>query len=152
MAELACKTVVAIDKLAVDDDTASDTCAESDHDKVLHTLGGAIVHLTESGSICVIGKGNRNAVHGLGKELCERNLAIVAPGEVHSVLDGSGIVVCIRSSDTDSTNLTFNASILDDLLEGLCKFSDVRLNNIMIVGTDDSLCKYITVFVNDTAL
>ena len=61
-------------------------------------------------------------------------------------------MVCIRSSDTDSANLTFNASLLDDLLEGLCKFSDVRLNNVMIVGTDDSLCEHITVFVNDTAL
>ena len=58
MAELAGETVVAIDKLSVDDDSAAHACAKSDHDEILQSACGAVGHLADGGGVSVIGNGN----------------------------------------------------------------------------------------------
>ena len=98
--------------LTIDHDTASDTCSEGDHDEILHTLGSAVSHFTDSSSVCVICKSNRKTAHSFRQKLCELDGLSAAPHKVDSILDRTLIIVAVRCTYSDTTDLSFLVSIL----------------------------------------
>ena len=62
--EFASEAIVPVDELTTDDDTTTDARTEGDDDEVLHTACSTIGHLTDSGSVSVVGEcyGDTDAV------------------------------------------------------------------------------------------
>ncbi len=142
VAKLAGESVVAIDHLTVDDDSAANSCSKGDHDEILHSPCGAVGHLTHGGGVGVVGKGHRDSSHRLGKHLRERYRPGASPRKIHRILNLSGVVVGVRGADSDSTDLAFSVGVSDDLLQRSRKFLNVRLDGRVGVRTDDGLSKH----------
>ena len=107
MTQFAGKTVMTINHLSVDYDTATYTCSQCDHDKILHTTGSTICHFAYSSSIRIIGQCSRNT-KSLFKHSSQRNNTF--PRQVWSKLNCSAIIISIRSTDTD-TFYFFNSTL-----------------------------------------
>ena len=143
---------MSINDLTVDDDSASDTCTEGNHDKILHTPCSTIGHLTYGSGIRVIRKGYRKSVHSIREELGKLDCLAAAPRKVNGILDSTCIIVSVRSSDTDSTDVTFASGLLYNLVQGLSQFGNVRLYICISICTDDCLGKHSTSRVNHAEL
>ena len=107
MAQLTGKTIVTINHLSVNNNTATDTCAQCNHDKILHTTRSSIGHFTYTGRIGIISQSRRNA-KTFFKHGSQRNNTF--PRQVRSEFDCSAIIVSVRSTDTD-TFYFFNATL-----------------------------------------
>ena len=100
---------MSVDDLAVDDDAASYTCPEGYHYEVLHTPGCAVSHFPHCRSIGIIGQGDFQPACLPGEEFGKRDRLGSAPDEVHRILDGPGVVVPVRRTDSDSAYLSCRA-------------------------------------------
>lgn len=127
--ELPCKTVVTVHELSVDDDTRSYTCAEGDHNEVLHSTGGTIGHFTYGCGIGIIGDCYRYA-ELLAYHLCERQRG--RPWDVDKFLDHSCIIVGIRGTYTDTVNLLHGIICLQQTHDILIEFIYVVLHICML--------------------
>jgi hypothetical protein len=131
--QLASKTIAAINQLTVNHDTRTYTSAQSDNDKVFHTTGYAIGHLTDSSCIGIVGKTNRDAKL-VREQLCQRHYTIATPLKVGCKLDSTIIVVAVRGTDTHSFNLVNATHLVDDDLQRV----DSSVNIIVYIFV--SLC------------
>ena len=113
MTKFSSKAVVTVDELSVSDDTATDTCTESDIYEILHTLSHTILHLADGGSIGIIGNLCREACLLLD-EPAQRNNA--PPWQVGSIHDFACIVVGHRSTHTDTLELACTAMLFGKFL------------------------------------
>src|SRR5699024_3091168 len=52
--QFTCKSVMSVNQVTADYDTATNTGSQCDHDKVFHTAGSAIRHFTDSSRIRVV--------------------------------------------------------------------------------------------------
>ena len=116
MAQLTGKTVAAINHLAIDDDTRADTRTQRNLDEVLHTTGSAISHLTDGGGVGVVGHTHGNT-QALREHVGQWHDTVVAPNQVWCKLDGTRIVVGVRSADTHRLNLVDATNLLNDHLQ-----------------------------------
>ena len=103
VAEFACKAVMAVNNLTVDDDARSDAGPESDHDEVFHAAGCAIGHFSESGGVGVVGDCDGNTEFG-AYQLCQRQ---VRPWKIDCIVDVAGVIVGIGSADADTLNFVY---------------------------------------------
>ena len=152
MTEFAGKSVMTIDNLTIDDNTAADTCAEGNHDEVLHTARSSVGHLTHCSSIGIICKSYRNTVHLLFQEVGNRNCSLVAPFEIDSILDFSGIVVSVRNTHSDTAHLTGNACIRNHFVDSFSEFVDIRIDLVISIGTDNCLGQNLAAHIYNTYL
>ena len=152
VAQLAREAVVAIDHVASDDDTAAYSGAEGNHDEILHTLGGAVGHLTDCSRIGVVGKRNGESAESLGKKLLERNSTLCRPNEVGCESNLAGVVVAIGGADSDSADLAFLAGLLDEGLDSFCETVYIFKRILTVVCTDDVLLEYDAVSVDHSDL
>ena len=65
MTQLSGKTIVSVNHFSVNHDTAADSGSKSDHNEMVHTLGGSVGHLTHCGGIGVICQADRNSAQKL---------------------------------------------------------------------------------------
>src|SRR5688572_3574465 len=98
MSELACKSIMTIDQLAVCYNTASHSSTERDHDKISHAFGSTIHHFANSCSICIVGKRDRELEFILD-HLGKGNDTF--PGKIGSIFNGAGIIISIRRTYTN---------------------------------------------------
>ena len=73
VAKFISKTVVAIHELTVDNDSGSYARSEGNHDEIFHAASRAVGHLSESGSVGVIGDSHGYSSESLADLLCQRN-------------------------------------------------------------------------------
>ena len=152
VAELARESVVAIDHVASDDDTAADAGAESNHDEILHTLGYSVGHLTHCSRIGIVGKRHGQSAKSLGKKLLERNSALGSPHKIGCKGDLTGVVVAVGGTYSHSPDLTFLAGLFDERLDGFSKSADIILGIFTIVCTDNALLKHDAVGIDHSDL
>ena len=110
MTQLACKTVVPIDHLAVNHDAAAHARTERNHNEVLHSFGGAVGHLAHCGCVRIVGNGawqTELLLHHLGK----RN---ILPRQVHCAFYSAGVVVAVRYTRSDTAKHIQRADRRDD--------------------------------------
>jgi len=96
------KAILTIDQATIDHQSASQSGSQGDHNKVLKSFGISEEHLPESSSIGIIGNHCRKA-ELFFHELHKRNDPF--PAQVRSMFNGSGVVISVGSSHTDSTQL-----------------------------------------------
>ena len=102
VAELTSKAVVAIDELTIHYDAAAYACAEGDLDEVLHAACSTIGHLTDGGSVGIIGHGD-GYTDGLLELFCQGYDTL--PRQVGRVLDVARVVVAIGGADAHALDL-----------------------------------------------
>ena len=150
MAELASKTVAAVNELSVHYDARANACAESDDDEVLHAASYAVSHLADGCSVSVVGERYGDA-ELVAEELSQRHYAVASPLEVRSELDGAVVVVAVRSADTHSLDLADATYLVDDDLQSVYSCVYVSLNVVAIsLGLDSCGSLNFTTAVNDT--
>ena len=54
MTQFSGKTVVAINQITTDNDTATNASTQRNHDEIFHTAGSAVRHFADGGSIRII--------------------------------------------------------------------------------------------------
>ena len=151
MTELAGKTIVTVNYLAIDDYSASYTCTEGDHYEILHSPGGSVRHLAHSSGIGVVGQGNRDSSHRFLEHCCEVQGARPSPGKVDGVLDVTCVVIGVWSTYTDSSDSSFRSGFRDDLLQRGRQFGDIWFYGVIRIGADDCLGNDGSAGVHDTA-
>ena len=133
MAKLAGETVVAVDELSVDDDTAADACAEGDHDEVTESAGGAVGHLAEGSCVGVVGDGDGDA-ELLADHLREGKGH--GPGEVYAVLDHTGVVVGVGRADAYAEHLADGVVGFEEAEHLGVKLVEISVEVCMLEGFD----------------
>ena len=149
MSELSGKSVVAIYNFAIDDDSAAYAGTKSNHDEVLHSSGSTVSHFTHSSSIGIIGKSDRNAPHLIGKQLGYRKSSLLAPFQIDSILDFTGIIVSVRNTHTDTANLTGNTRVSYNFVDSLGQIIDIWLDFVMCICSDYSLGQHLASHIYD---
>lgn len=104
VAQLAGESVVAVDQLAVCDETAAQSGTEGDHQEIFHALRTAVDHFTYGAAfaslVMMTGTVGKKALHLLD------DIQHALPDEVRCELDCAGIVVAVRGADTDTHSST----------------------------------------------
>ena len=150
MAQLAGKTVGAVNHLTVDHDARADTRAQRDVDKVLHATGHTIGHFAQSGRIGIIGKCHGNTAQPLGEHLGQRHHTIVSPHQVGCILYRSAVEVAIGSTDAHSLDVVNASHSIDDGDEGLYSLVHVVFNLVVALCFDGSGSLDFPSGINDT--
>ena len=147
MPEFASEAIVPVDELTPDDDTATYTSTERDDDEVLHTACSTIGHLTDSGSVSVVGEchGDTDAILN---HLSQGDLTL--PREVRGELDRAVEVVTVRRTYTDTTDLLLATDLLDEHIEACDEVIQVELNIVVGSSLDRGIDDDITTGVDDT--
>ena len=96
-----------IHHLTVDNDTATHTSTQCNHDKVFHTTGSTVSHFTDSSSICIVCQSSGDT-QSFFKHGSQRKNSF--PRQVRSKFNRSRVIVTIRSTDTDTSDF-INATI-----------------------------------------
>ena len=147
MTEFASEAIVPVDELTTDDDTTTDARTEGDDDEVLHTTRSTIGHLTDSGSVSVVGEGYGDTDAVLD-HLSQGNLTL--PREVGGELDRAVEVVTVRRTYTDTTDLFLPTDLLDEHVEACDEVIQVELNIVVRTSLDRGIDDDITTGVDDT--
>ena len=116
MSQFASKAVVSIKQLAIDNNTRTDTGAQSDDDKVLHASSHSVDHLTDGGSIGVVGQCYGDVVQLLAEQVGQWNNGVVSPRQVRSFLDSALVVVAVGGADAHRFDFLDTTNLLDDRL------------------------------------
>ena len=147
MTEFASEAIVPVDELTTDDDTTTDARTEGDDDEVLHTTCSTIGHLTDSGSVSVVGEchGDTDAILD---HLSQGDLTL--PREVGGELDRAVEVVTVRRTYTDTTDLVLATDLLDEHVEACDEVIQVELNIVVRTSLDRGIDDDITTGVDDT--
>src|SRR5688500_16496434 len=95
MTKFSRKSIMTVYQFSVGNYSASNTGSKCYHDEVFHTLGGAIHHLADCGSVCIIGE-NDGQLEFFFEHLRKWNDAF--PWEVRCVFNRAGIIVTIRGT------------------------------------------------------
>src|SRR5215217_6554021 len=90
MAQFSGKSIMSVDQLAIGYNTASNTGAQRDHNKIAHAPRGPIHHFTNSSSIGIVGK-RRGKAEPFRYKLGDGNYAF--PVEIGCVFDSAGIKI-----------------------------------------------------------
>ena len=134
-----------INHLTVDNDTATYTCTQSDHNKIFHTTGSAVSHFTDSSSISIIGQSSRNT-QSFFKHSSQRKNSF--PRQVRSKFNSSGIIVTIRSTDTDTSDLIYTTISNDQRKQVFAYFVSIFCSSRIAgcfnraTGNNSSACVY----------
>ena len=104
MSQFSGKTIVTINHLTVDNDTATYTCTQSDHDEIFHTTCSTISHFTDSCGVGVVRQCSRDTQTFL-KHGCQRNYTF--PGQVRGKFNSTAVVVTVGSTNTDTFNFVY---------------------------------------------
>ena len=131
MSQLAGISVAPVNQLAVGDNPATDPCTECDHDKILHAPRRTVSHLSDGGSVGIIGYLHRNAellFHQFGK----RNNPL--PGQICGILDRSFEIVGIRSTYTYPPYFSFKTVGSCQSRKSLMQIFDIIFDTLMFVG------------------
>ena len=118
MSQLTGKAVVTIHQLSVDDNTRAYTCAERQHDEVLHATGHTVNHLTHSSGIGVVGQSHGQIVETLAEHLSQGHHTVVSPCQVGSELYRTIIIVAVGGADAHGLDLVQTTHLFDDGLQG----------------------------------
>lgn len=111
MTELAGKTVVAVDHLAVGDEARTESRAERDHHEVAHAFGVAVNHLADRRGIGVVGHQHLHAAEtsadivGQRKEtaaLVGIGVALAEFPKVGGILDRTLVEIGVGGADADA--------------------------------------------------
>ena len=148
MAQLAGESVVAVDQLAVCDETAAQSGTEGDHQEIFHALRTAVDHFTYGCRIRVVGDDDRNggekALHLFD------DIQHALPDEVRCELDRAGIVVAVRGADTDTHQLHFVAGPFEQVLDSDVEFLDILIEIGVIARGERPFADDLTRFVHQS--
>ena len=134
MTQFASKAITSVNQLSVDDDTRADTCAESNHDEVLHSACHAVNHLAYSSRISVVCKSYGNVAETLGEHLCQWNYAIVSPRKIGGELDSALIEIAVGRSYTHRLYEVQASHLVDDYLQGVNASVNISLNALVALS------------------
>ena len=139
MAQLAGKSVVAINQLAVDDDAATYARTQRDHDEVLHTTGRAVGHFADGGRVGVVGQSRRYA-QALFEQSSQGNDTL--PRKVGSKLDGTRIIVAVGGTHADTLDFIFSAIGFEQGKQVLANFVHVCFHFRISARLDRAACNH----------
>lgn len=147
MPKLAGESVVAVNHLSVDNDTATNACAESNHNEILQATSHAVGHFADSGSVGIVSDGYGYAEFG-AHEVGEWNWRW--PGEVYTTFNAPGEVVGIRRTDTDTMDFINGIVGNDEAVDFLVEFIDVVVDVAVFCSLDRIAGNHCATSVNDT--
>ena len=116
VAEFAGEAVVAVDHLAIGDESRTESRPERDHDEILHPLGVAVDHLADRGGVGVVGHPALDARERLLDVVHQREHAAALVGigfadgelpQVGRVFDHARVVIGVGRADADAHQLVF---------------------------------------------
>ena len=110
MAKFTSKTIVTVNQLTVDNDTATYTSTQCNHDEIFQTACCTVCHFTDSRRICIVCKCCRNT-QTFFEHSSQRNNSL--PWQVRSKFDCSTIIVTVRSTYSHTFNLFCTAKLLE---------------------------------------
>jgi len=103
MATLTSKTVVAVNHVAIDNQSTANTRPQSVHGKMLHTFGASVDHFTDGCSIGIVGQRHRFQRRKLcldqfnqGDNAFER--------QIRGMFDGTRIEIAVGRTNTDASD------------------------------------------------
>ena len=135
---------MAIHHLSVDDDTAADTCAQSNHDEIFHTTCSAVGHFADGSRIGIVGQSRRNT-QPLLKHGCQRNNAL--PRQVRSKFYRTAIIVAVGRADADALDF-IRAAVGDNERQQVLTYSiHVIIYFRICAGLDRTACNDCTTCV-----
>ncbi|MPN40261.1 hypothetical protein SDC9_187797 [bioreactor metagenome] len=111
-----------IHQLSVHDNTATHTCTQCDYDKIFHSAGCTIGHLSNSCSIGIVGECYGNT-HPVFQQLGKRDYSF--PGKVGCKLDTSGKIITVGGTCTDSFDLIFGGCSRDKIFNQVSQFIQI---------------------------
>src|SRR5512133_318842 len=104
MSQLSGKSVVAIDQITIDDNAAAKTGTQCDHDKIAHTDGTSVDHLSQCSRVGIVGYLDDDVFGQLSlDEICEVNNCY--KWQIGGDADGTVVIIGIGRPDTDSHHL-----------------------------------------------
>ena len=146
MTHLAGEAIMSVDQLTAHDDTATDTCTESDLDEVLHTARCAISHFADGCCVGVVRQDDRD-LQLLLEQPCEWDL--VLPGEIGGKFDRPIEVIPVGSSDADTEDLVHRQVDLDQVTDSHAEVLDVVSDVEVLTGLDGAGTQDISSCVHD---
>ena len=138
---------MAIYHLTVNNDTATYTGAQRNHDKVFHTASRTVSHFTDTGSIGVVCQSGRNT-QTLLKHGSQRNYAL--PRKIRGKLNGTAVIVSVRSADTDTFYLVYTAIGNNERQQILANFVYIIIDVFISSGFDGTACNNSSACVYNT--
>ena len=147
MTQFSGKTVVAINHLTVDNDTATYTCTQSNHDKIFHTTCSTISHFTDSCGVSVVSQCSRYT-QALLEHSCQRYYTF--PRQVGGKFDSTAVVVTIGSTDTDTFDFIYTAISDNQRQQILADCIYIIICLIVSAGFDGTACNNSSACIHNT--
>ena len=159
MAELAGEAVVAVDHLAVGDESRTEPRAEGDHNEIAHALGVAVNHLADRRRVGVVGNERLHAAETLRNIVRQREhaarlvgigVALLKLPKVRRGFDRALVVVGIGRADAGQFVLERKA--LRQSAHRVAKVLDISrivVNIRVLLGRDDRFGIEVAVFIHE---
>ena len=148
--KLTSETIATIYHLTIDYNTRTNTSTKSDVDEVCHTASNTVCHFTNSCSISIIGKSNRQIIQTLTEHLCQWHNTIVTPTKVRSIFNSTIIEIAVRSTNTHSLNLAQATYLINDWLQGINSSINIIIYRVITLSLYSCRCLNIATTINNT--
>jgi len=146
--QLTSETIATVNHLTVDNDTRTYTSTQSNVDKVLHTTSHTVSHLSQGSRIRIVSQSHRNT-QSLAEEVSQWHYAVVSPRKVRSELDGTCIVVTVRSTDTHALDLLDAADGIKHRLQSLYRSFYIFIHCLVATSLDSCCSLNVTASIYD---
>ena len=161
MPELAGEAVVAVDHLAVGDESRTEPRAEGDHNEIAHALGVAVNHLADRRRVGVVGNERLHAAETLRNVVRQREhaarlvgigVALLKLPKVRRGFDRALVVVGIGRADADARQFVLERKALRQSAHRVAKVLDISrivVNIRVLLGRDDRFGIEVAVFIHE---